>query len=291
MYTCNTERMIDKIAAFSKFGDAGRGGITRFSLSPEDHLARNEFATGMEKIGAAIECDDMANIYATLPGSDPAAKRIAMASHSDSVQNGGNYDGILGVISAMEVLETIASEKIPHRHPLTAMIWTNEEGSLFPPAMMSSGVITGRFDKEKMLASKSRLDPGITFGAVLEASPWMGAATNRLSAEKYEAMFELHIEQGPILEEAGAEIGWSPAFWNGQLPDQNLGRPICRNDSMKNRRDALFAAAKCNIFESSGLDAASCYDRRSMPSCIHTVIDEMISPWTHGMKIPRLYKK
>ncbi len=283
MYTCNTERMIDKIAAFSKFGDAGRGGITRFSLSPEDHLARTEFATKMEKIGAVIECDDMANIYATLPGSDPAAKRIAMASHSDSVQNGGNYDGILGVIAAMEVLETIASEKIPHRHPLTAMIWTNEEGSLFPPAMMSSGVITGRFDKEKMLASKSRLDPGITFGAVLEASPWMGAATNRLSAEKYEAMFELHIEQGPILEEARAEIGVVTCVLgmvNYRI--RTFGQADHAGTTpMKNRRDALFAAAKVLTYlheKLDRLDPALVYTTGEIKChpCIHTVIPDEV---------------
>ena len=133
--------MTDKIKTFSKFGDAGHGGITRYSLSPEAIMARNEFKKRMEAIGAIIEVDDVANMYATLPGSDPDAKRIVMGSHCDSVKNGGNYDGILGVMSAMEVLETVAEQKIPHKHPLTAMIWTNEEGSLYPPAMMVSGIV------------------------------------------------------------------------------------------------------------------------------------------------------
>ena len=133
MYTCSYDRMKDKIETFSKFGDAGHGGITRYSLSPEAIQARNEFRRRMEAIGAAIEVDDVACMYATLPGSDPDAKRIVMGSHVDSVKNGGNYDGILGVMSAMEVLETVAEKKIPHKHPLTAMIWTNEEGSLYPP--------------------------------------------------------------------------------------------------------------------------------------------------------------
>jgi len=95
----------------------------------------------MKAIGAEIETDDLANVYATLPGSDPDAKRIVMGSHVDSVKNGGNYDGVLGVLAAMEVLETIAEHDIGHRHPLTAMIWTNEEGTLYPPAMMVSGII------------------------------------------------------------------------------------------------------------------------------------------------------
>ena len=141
MFTCDKDRMQDKISTFSKFGDAGHGGITRYSLSPEAHMARDYFKKRMEAIGATIETDDMANVYATIPGSEPGLKKIVMASHCDSVKNGGNYDGILGVMGAMEVLETIAADKIPHRHPVTAMIWTNEEGSLYPPAMMSSGVI------------------------------------------------------------------------------------------------------------------------------------------------------
>lgn len=95
----------------------------------------------MEAIGAKIECDDVACMYATIEGSDPNAKRIVMGSHCDSVKNGGNYDGILGVMTGMEVLETVVAENIPHKHPLTAMIWTNEEGSLYPPAMMVSGII------------------------------------------------------------------------------------------------------------------------------------------------------
>ncbi|MDN5300420.1 MAG: beta-ureidopropionase / N-carbamoyl-L-amino-acid hydrolase, partial [Clostridiales bacterium] len=209
MYKCSLERMTDKIETFSKFGDAGHGGITRYTLSPEDNLARKEFVKRMEAIGAVIETDDMANMYATIPGSDPDAKRIVMGSHTDSVMNGGNYDGILGVMSAMEVLEAVVEQKIPHKHPLTAMVWTNEEGSLYPPAMMSSGVICydylpeairGKFKLEDMLQSKSILDFKTTFGEVLNKSEYKGDKANRLSPEKYLNMFEIHIEQGPILE-------------------------------------------------------------------------------------------
>lgn len=140
MYECSRERMEEKIKTFSKIGDAGHGGITRYSLSEEALEARREFVRRMEAIGAEITTDDMANIYATIPGSEEG-KRICMGSHADSVKKGGNYDGILGVMSAMEVLETVVEKKIPHKHPLTAMIWTNEEGSLYPPVMMSSGVV------------------------------------------------------------------------------------------------------------------------------------------------------
>lgn len=162
-------------------------------------------------------CTAFGNIeHATLPGSDPNAKRIVMASHVDSVKNGGNYDGILGVMSAMEVLKTVAEKKIPHKHPLTAMIWTNEEGSLYPPAMMISGVvcydylpedIRQKFKYEDMMASKSILDPTKTFGEALEKSGFKGDKKYRLSPERYKYMFETHIEQGPILEDAENDIG------------------------------------------------------------------------------------
>lgn len=216
MYKCSSERMKDKITTFSKYGDAGHGGITRYSLSPEAIMARNEFRRRMEAIGAAIEVDDVACMYATLAGSDPTAKRIVMGSHVDSVKNGGNYDGILGVMSAMEVLETVAEQKIPHKHPLTAMIWTNEEGSLYPPAMMCSGIICydylpedirSKFKFEDMMQSKSILDGVSTFGEALDKSGFKGDRSNRISPEKYLCMFETHIEQGPILEDAGCDIG------------------------------------------------------------------------------------
>jgi N-carbamoyl-L-amino-acid hydrolase len=275
--------MKDKIKTFSSFGDAGHGGITRYSLSPEAHMARDEFAKRMEAIGASIETDDMANMYATLPGSDPSLKRIVMASHCDSVKTGGNYDGILGVMGAMEVLETVAAEKISHRHPLTAMIWTNEEGSLYPPAMMSSGVVTGKFEKNAMLESKSILDPTKTFGAALDASKYKGPESNRLSAEKYASMFELHIEQGPILEAANKDVGvvtcvlgmvnyrirtYGQADHAGTTP-------------MSYRKDALYAAAQLLIYLHEKLDRLDhdlVYTTGEIKChpCVHTVIPDEV---------------
>ena len=110
LYECSLERMTDKIKTMSKYGDAGHGGITRYTCRRK-MSGQRRIQKRMEAIGAIIEIDDVANMYATLPGSDPDAKRIVMASHTDSVKNGGNYDGILGVMSAMEVLETVAEKK------------------------------------------------------------------------------------------------------------------------------------------------------------------------------------
>ncbi len=286
MFTCDNKRMEDKITTFAKFGDAGHGGITRYSLSPEAHQARDYFVKRMEAIGATIECDDMANMYATIPGSEPGLKRIVMASHADSVKNGGNYDGILGVIAGMEVLETVVAENIPHRHPLTAMIWTNEEGSLYPPAMMSSGVvcydylpadISKKFKKENMLASVSVLDKTTTFGDALNASPFKGEEKNRLSKDKYEAMFELHIEQGPILEDAGNEIGVVTCvlgMFNYRIRFYGQS-DHAGTTPMHKRQDALFAAAQalCYLHEE--------IDKLGRPELVYTTGEIVCHPNVH----------
>lgn len=262
MYKCSLERMTDKITTFSQFGDAGHGGITRYTLSAEDALARNEFIKRMQAIGATIEIDDVANVYATLPGTDLDGKRIVMGSHTDSVKNGGNYDGILGVLSAMEVLESIAEQKIPHKHPLTAMIWTNEEGSLYPPAMMVSGIvcydylpeeIKGKFKYQDMMQSTNMLDKKTTFGQALAASDFKGDVANRLSADNYKCMFEIHIEQGPILEDAGNDIGVVDCvlgMFNYRL--RFYGQTVHAGTfPMPKRRDALYGASQaiCSLHD------------------------------------------
>ena len=265
MYKCSEERMGDMIKTFSKYGDAGHGGITRYTFSAPDLEARKEYARRMEAIGAVIEVDDVGDLYATIPGSDPTAKRIVMASHCDSVKNGGNYDGILGVMSAMEVLTTVVKENIPHKHPLTAMIWTNEEGSLYPPAMMCSGIvcydhlpesIRSGFRYEDMMASKSILDGKSTFGEALAKSGYQGDKKNRLSPDKYRYMFETHIEQGPILEDAGNDIGVVDCvlgMFNYRL--KFYGQTTHAGTfPMPKRKDAFFAAAQALTYLHSEID-------------------------------------
>ena len=262
MKKCNKERMEDKISTFSNFGDTGNGGVTRYSLSLESIQARDEFVKRMEAIGATIEYDDLANMYATIEGSNPHAKRIVMASHVDSVRNGGNYDGILGVMGAMEVLETIVKEDIPHEHPLTAMIWTNEEGSLYPPALMSSGIvchddlpndIAKNFEYDKLMDSKSVLDKTTTFGSQLENFKYKGPKENRFSADKYKNMLELHIEQGPILEDNKNDVGVVTCvlgMFNARIKFYGQS-DHAGTTPMNKRKDALYAASQaiCYLHE------------------------------------------
>lgn len=291
MYKCSLDRMSDKIKTFSTFGDAGHGGITRYSLSPEALMARNEFKKRMEAIGAIIEVDDVANMYATLAGSDSDAKRIVMGSHVDSVKNGGNYDGILGVMSAMEVLETVADQNIPHKHPLTAMIWTNEEGSLYPPAMMCSGIvcydylpedIRGKFKYEDMMSSKSILDKSKTFGDALEASGFKGDKANRISPQKYQYMFETHIEQGPILEDAGNTIGVVDCvlgMFNYRV--RFYGQTVHAGTfPMPKRRDAFYAASRALCYLHDEIDQLGVDDLVYTTGevvchpCVHTCVPD-----------------
>lgn len=280
MITCDLKRLEDKIVTFSKFGDTGKGGITRFSLSKEALQARAEFAKRMEAVGAVITTDDMGNMYATLKGSEDLPG-IVMASHVDSVRCGGNYDGVLGVLTAMEVVETIATQKIPHRRPVTAMIWTNEEGSLYPPAMMSSGVVCGKFDKATMLASTSV--EGKTFGQALKESGYEGDIANRLNPKDYVAMLELHIEQGPVLEAEKKDIG----VVEGVLGMVNYRiRTYGQSDHagttpMKYRQDALLAAASAIKYlheELDKLDSSLVYTTGEIVChpCIHTVIPDFV---------------
>jgi len=163
------------------------------------------------------------------------------------------------------------------------MIWTNEEGSLYPPAMMSSGVITGKFDKATVLESKSVLEPAKTFGQALAASPYKGDKKNRLNLEDYMAMYELHIEQGPILEDAGKEIGAVTCvlgMFNYRI--KFFGQADHAGTTPMNKRhDALFAAAKalCYLHEE--------IDKLGRPELVYTTGEILCHPNVHTV-IPDL---
>lgn len=250
MYECDLKRMEDKITTFSKFGDTGNGGITRFSLSPAAIQARNEIKARMTKLGLDFKTDDLGDIYCTLPGTDPDAGVIMSGSHCDSVRQGGNYDGILGVLTAMEMIETIVTKKIPHKHPIQLVVWTNEEGALYEPAMMCSGIICKKFDKTAMFNSVAKDDSKKTFGQALKESGFEGKEENRINPAKTTGLVELHIEQGPVLEEGGFDVGVVKGVvgminyeftFHGQSDHAGTF-------PMPYRKDALFAASQALIY-------------------------------------------
>ncbi len=282
MVICNLERMEDKIKTFSQFGDTGKGGITRFSLSPEALAARMEFKSRMEALGATVITDDLANMYATIPGTEDLPA-ILSGSHLDSVRQGGNYDGVLGVLTAMEVAETIVKDNISHRHPITVVVWTNEEGARFEPAMMSSGVICGKFSKADMLASEAKDIPGYTFGEALEASGYQGDELNRMNPAKCKALVELHIEQGPVLEAEGFDIGVVEGVCGMINYEFTLTGQAghAGTTPMKYRKDALYATMKTIQYlhtELDKLDSKLVYTTGKI-SChpnIHTIIPDEV---------------
>jgi len=243
----NIDSLKEKLKSFSNFGKTEGGGVSRLLFTKPEIEARNEFCRRMEKIGAEICTDDMGNIYATIKGNEDLPA-IVTGSHCDSVVKGGNYDGILGVLAAMEVLETIVKEDIYHRHPITAIIWTNEEGVRFDPVMMGSGVVAGKFSREDILKAKDT--EGITFEEALKNSGFLGQKENRLKPENTLANLELHIEQGPVLEMEEKSIG----VLEGVIGMLNYAITLkgraghAGTVPMKYRKDAFLAASNALIY-------------------------------------------
>ncbi len=290
MYECNLKRMEEKIKCFSKFGDTGNGGITRFSLSPAAIQARKEIKARMTNLGLDFKTDDLGDIYCTLPPTEVAKpgeqepEIIMSGSHCDSVRQGGNFDGILGVLTAMEMIETIVTKKIPHKHPIQLVVWTNEEGALYEPAMMCSGIICNKFEKEKMFQSLAKDGSGITFGQALKKSGFEGDILNRINPARTKGLIELHIEQGPVLEEGSYDVGIVKGVV-GMINYEFTFRGQADHAGtfpMPYRKDALFAASQALLYLHQEFDKLGDSDlvyTTGKISChpdIHTVIPDEV---------------
>lgn len=281
MLTTNKDRMSEKVEAFSKFGALEGGGITRLSLSEPALAARAEFKKRVAELGMQLECDDIGNIYATWPGAEDLP-RLVVGSHMDSVRSGGNYDGIYGVLSGLEAAETVIRDGIKLRHPLTVMVWTNEEGARFEPAMMSSGIVMKKWTKESMF-SVVETGGSVTFGEALAASGWVGDEKNRLNDKDYCAYFEPHIEQGPVLEEEGIQIGVVEGVVGMVNYDIILEGVSSHAGTTPQhyRKDALRAASKVilDLWEKLGAIASDLVFTTGEINCrpnIHTVVPNYV---------------
>lgn len=191
------------LESFAEFGKTENNGVTRLALSEEDLKARRYFCSLCEKLGMTVTFDDMGNLYARLAGKEKNALPIVMGSHLDSVEKGGRFDGVLGVVAGIEVVRVLVKNGIEPQVPIIVANMTNEEGARFEPSMMASGVLSGKFYKDDMLKSTDK--NGITFEEALEKSNYKGLERNRL--KEAEAFLELHIEQGPVLERECLNIG------------------------------------------------------------------------------------
>ena len=199
----NAARLWDSLMAMAEIGPGVAGGNNRQTLTDADGEGRHLFARWCAEAGMTMGVDTMGTMFATRAGEDPAALPVYMGSHLDTQPTGGRYDGVLGVLGALEVVRSLNDLGVKTRHPIVVTNWTNEEGARFAPAMLASGVFAGVHSQDY---AYGRRDPdGKAFGDELARIGWVG--DEPVGARKMHAMLELHIEQGPILEAEGCAIG------------------------------------------------------------------------------------
>jgi len=200
-------RLWQSLMELAAIGATPRGGVCRLALTPLDGQARALFRQWALDAGCSLRTDAIGNIFARRAGTDAGAAAVATGSHIDSQPTGGKFDGAYGVLAGLEVLRTLNDHGLRTRAPLEVCVWTNEEGSRFVPVMMGSGVYAGAFTLEHALAACDR--DGVSVASALQA---IGAASPApasvaAGAPRFAAYFEAHIEQGPVLEDAGVPIG------------------------------------------------------------------------------------
>ena len=199
----NGERLWDSLMEMAKIGPGIAGGNNRQTVTDEDGEGRALFQNWCEAAGCTMGLDQMGNMFAHRAGTDPDALPVYVGSHLDTQPTGGKYDGVLGVLSGLEIIRTLNDLDIQTKHPIVVTNFTNEEGTRYAPAMLSSGVFAGLHTQDW---AYDRVDAeGKKFGDELKRIGWRGE--EETGARKMHAFFELHIEQGPILEAEGREIG------------------------------------------------------------------------------------
>jgi N-carbamoyl-L-amino-acid hydrolase len=199
----NGDRLWDSLMDMAKIGPGIAGGNNRQTLTDDDATGRALFQSWCEAAGMTMGVDTMGNMFATRAGEDPDALPVYIGSHLDTQPTGGKYDGVLGVLAGLEAIRTMNDLGIKTKHPIVVTNWTNEEGTRFAPAMLASGVFAGKHSQDW---AYDRVDSeGKRFGDELARIGWVGDEV--VGARKMHAMFELHIEQGPILEAEDKDIG------------------------------------------------------------------------------------
>ena len=235
------KRLEQSIDDLGKIGETPRGGLTRVALTDDDRRGRDLMVRWMREAGLRVTVDQMGNIFGERGGAERLPP-VMIGSHIDSVPTGGKYDGQLGVLCGLETIRALDQHRIRTRHPVTLAIFTNEEGARFQPAMIASGVMAGKIALED--AYNARDKDGIRLVDELERIGYLGSEP--CLPRPFRAYLELHIEQGPALEEEGLSVGivdgivaiaWSRLTIRG-VQDHAGPTP------MRIRHDALVAAAE-----------------------------------------------
>ena len=298
----NGARLRASLEEMAKIGATPGGGVQRLALSDEDKRARDLFVKWLKEIDFAVTVDEMGNIFGRRPGKSDSLEPVMCGSHVDSQPKGGRFDGILGVMGALEAMRTIHENKVQTERPLVIVDWTNEEGSRFAPAMVSSGVWSGALERDW---AYSRADiNGKKQGDELVRIGYKGSAPARKWSTH--AYYEYHIEQGPMLERLGKTIGapkgilclhWYDVSLSGEA---NQVGPT----PMEGRHDALCAAAemilavntlpdrmKGNMVATVGEIQNGPNSRNIIPDKVHLTVD--IRSWDddHAVRAWELLKK
>jgi len=238
----NAERLWDSLMEMAQIGVTPKGGVKRLTLTDLDLESRNLFRSWCEAAGMSVSIDAMGSMFARRAGTDETLPPVVIGSHLDTQPTGGKFDGALGVLAALELVRTLNDLDLHTKHPIEIVNWTNEEGSRFAPAMLASGVFSGALTQDYAYA---RTDAdGITFKSELDRLGLVGDVP--AAARPIHAFLELHIEQGPVLEEDGTDIGvvthangqhWYEVTFQGV--ESHAGpTPMAR------RKDALVGAAR-----------------------------------------------
>ncbi|MGB0571460.1 MAG: Zn-dependent hydrolase [Alphaproteobacteria bacterium] len=236
------DRLWESIMDIAEIGPTEKGGSRRLALTDLDREARDLFVDWCEAAGCAVSIDQMGNIFARRAGRDDSLPPVVTGSHLDTQPTGGKFDGVYGVLAGLEVIRSLNDLDYETEHPIEVVVWTNEEGSRFAPAMVSSGVFGGQFSLEHGL---SRADAdGLTIGQELKRIGYAGELP--VGGRELHAYVEAHIEQGPILEDEEISIGvvtgaqgqrWYEITLTGQ--ESHAG-----STPMERRKDALVGAAR-----------------------------------------------
>jgi N-carbamoyl-L-amino-acid hydrolase len=236
-------RFEESVETYSAIGETDDGGLHRLALSAADREARDRFVSDLEALGLDVRIDEVGNVFGRRPGRDPDAAPVLIGSHLDSQPYGGRFDGQLGVLTALETVRALADAGIETDRPIEIVNWTNEEGSRFQPSMMGSGAWAGVHDVEETLATTDR--DGVSVADALAEIGYDGDAPCEPPATGVAANLELHVEQGPTLDDAGLPVGvvdgvfglaWRRVTIDGEA-DHAGPTP------MHTRHDALAAAA------------------------------------------------
>lgn len=238
----NGSRLWAAHMAFAEVGPIPGDGVCRLAASEEDKAGRDLFTRWCQEAGLTVRVDKIGNMFARREGQDPSRAPVLIGSHLDSQPTGGRFDGVFGVLSGLEIVRTLNDAGIVTEAPIEIVNWTNEEGCRFQPSSLGAEVAAGHISLETGLAAKD--EHGITLGQALERIGYIGDAEIGLTASAY---LEGHIEQGPILEKHGDDVGIVHGSMgvNGYTITLTGREAHTGTTPITRRQDALYGAARC----------------------------------------------